>query len=317
MQKDKLVNLDFEKKQTDLSNSRSPLHLLKVSLDKVRIVGDLNWQVIDFILNNSPLEMQFTYQDPVSGRFTGYIQTKDDKSTLNFEFNPARANATKSSSFWVEWNPNKISQETVDIMENYLIQYVSNAHITRLDFAFDFENDFAEAYLLRKSKSKSGVWYGTTGLVETRYFGSEKSNKHIKVYNKKIELREKQNIEIQQEYLWRVEVTLKGKKLREIDKMFDNLFLGLPDLDRVEIRERAMIFYLIHHENAWNDLASATKSKYRKLIQEISDCDITDEMVKGLEANKERLIQEANGYLKTAVTAELISDTKIVGYDYL
>lgn len=316
MQENKSDDQIDEKNQTDSSNSRSPLHLLKVSLDKVRIVGDLNWQVIEFIMNKSPLEMQFTYQDPVSGRFTGYIQTKNDKSTLNFEFNPARANATKSSNFWVEWNPNKIDQETVDIMENYLIQYVSNAHITRLDFAFDFENDFSDAYLMRKSKSKSGVWYGTSGLVETRYFGSEKSNKHYKIYNKKVELQEKQNIKIPQKNLWRVEVTLKGKKLHEIDAMFDNFFLGIPDLDRLEIRERAMIFYLIHHENAWNDLGSATKSKYRKLIQVISDIDVTSEMVKGLKANKECLIQQANGYLKTAITAELISDTEIVGYDY-
>lgn len=317
MQENKSNDQIDEKNRPTLSNSRSPLHLLKVSLDKVRIVGDFNEHALDFIMKNAPVEMMFTYQDENTNKFNGYIQTKKDTSTLNFEFNPARARYTDSSSFWTEWNPNKISNESVDILETFLLQYVTNAHITRLDFAFDFENDFSEAYLLRKSKSKSGVWFGTDGAVETRYFGSEKSNKHIKIYNKKIELREKQNIEILQENLWRVEVTLKGKKLYEIDKMFDNFFLGLPDWEQVEIRERAMIFYLIHHENQWKELGSATKAKYRKLIQEISERDITAEMIKGLEENKVRLIQQANGYLESAATAQFIPGGKIVGYEYL
>lgn len=317
MQENKSDDQIYEKNRPTLSNSRSPAYLLNLSLDKIRIVGDFNEHALDFIMNNSPLEMQFTYQEQSTNKFNGYIQTKKDTSTLNFEFHPARAKYMDSSSFWAEWNPNKISEESVDILETFLLQYVSNAHITRLDFAFDFEKDFSKAYLLRKSKSKTGVWYGTDGSVQTRYFGSEKSNKHIKIYNKKIELREKQKIEIREEHLWRVEVTLKGKKLYEIDKMFDNFFLSLPDFNRVDIRERAMIFYLIHNESEWSELAKATRTKYRKLIQEISEIDITAVMKNALEENKERLIQEANSYLNSAVTAQFIPNDKIVGYEYL
>lgn len=296
-------------KKTDPSNSPSPLHILKVSIDKIRIVGDLNQQVIPMIFADSPAQVNILNIDESTGRMNGYIQTADDRSKLNFEFNPARANAINSSNAWFEWNPNKISDETVKLLNKWFLPFVTDAHITRLDIAFDFANDLSQAYLLRKSKSKSGIWFGAGGEIETRYFGSSQSDKHMILYNKKLELAKKQSIHIAEEHLWRFEVVLKGKKIHEMDKTFDNLELVIPDFTGVSISQRAMLEYLMARDDRWNELgSSASKSKYRKMIQKHAQVNITDVMRKELADRKESLIREANDYLEEAATADIIPE---------
>ena len=51
---------------------------------------------------------------------------------------------------------------------------------TRLDLAFDFEDDLSDYYALSEKALKRTVFFGTTGKAETKYFGSRDSNRFIR-----------------------------------------------------------------------------------------------------------------------------------------
>ncbi|SEK49964.1 hypothetical protein SAMN04488700_1645 [Carnobacterium iners] len=59
-------------------------------------------------------------------------------------------------------------------------------------------------------------------------------------------------------------MTLKSKKLHEIDKIFDKFFSSLPDLDRLEIRERERIFH--GHIERREEKANTTSSARERAI---------------------------------------------------
>ena len=64
-----------------------------------------------------------------------------------------------------------------------------------------------------------------------------------------------------------------------------------------KINERAIICMLLSHENEWGKLARHTKYKYRKLIKEISDIDLTDLMRSTLKKNEKQLQKQINFWL--------------------
>ncbi|MCY7001193.1 replication initiation factor domain-containing protein, partial [Staphylococcus aureus] len=80
---------------------------------------------------------------------------------------------------------------------------------TRLDLAFDFEDDLSDYYAMTDKSVKKTIFYGRNGKPETKYFGVRDSDRFIRIYNKKQERKDNADIEIISEHLWRVEIELK------------------------------------------------------------------------------------------------------------
>ncbi|MCD0639354.1 hypothetical protein I5B30_14855, partial [Staphylococcus aureus] len=55
------------------------------------------------------------------------------------------------------------------------------------------------------------------------------------------------------------------------------------------IRDRAMVYTLLHEESMWGKLSKNTKTKFKKLIREISPIDLTELMKSTLKANEKQL----------------------------
>ncbi|HBA0576687.1 replication initiation protein, partial [Staphylococcus aureus] len=51
----------------------------------------------------------------------------------------------------------------------------------------------------------------------------------------------------------------------------------------------AMVYTLLHEESMWGKLSKNTKTKFKKLIREISPIDLTELMKSTLKANEKQL----------------------------
>ncbi|MDM5809934.1 replication initiation protein, partial [Staphylococcus aureus] len=55
------------------------------------------------------------------------------------------------------------------------------------------------------------------------------------------------------------------------------------------INEQAMVYTLLHEESMWGKLSKNTKTKFKKMIREISPIDLTELMKSTLKANEKQL----------------------------
>ena len=84
----------------------------------------------------------------------------------------------------VEFNPNKLTHEEMIWLKQNIIDYMEDDGFTRLDLAFDFEDDLSDYYVMSDKALKKTVFYGINGMPETKYFGVRDSDRFIRIYNK-------------------------------------------------------------------------------------------------------------------------------------
>lgn len=267
-------------KLTGLSNSRLSVQttttpLPKISFDRMTLIGDLNKdksQYMADLLGNSP---SVHLWNCLTHKFEGQIFT--DK--VYIEHDRFKADAWDRRNFRVEFNPNNLNDDEIDWLKKNIFIALDNVGFTRLDLAFDFEEDLSDFYIMSDKAVKKNVLYGLDGKAETKYFGARDSDRYIRIYNKKQERKDNADVDLSVEHLWRFEIELKRSRVDEWNNCFDDMHILKPAWTTIEkINERAIICMLLSHENEWGKLARHTKYKYRKLIKEISDIDLTDLM---------------------------------------
>lgn len=92
------------------------------------------------------------------------------------------------------------------------------------------------------------------------------------------------------EHLWRVKVELKRDMVDYWNDCFNDLHILKPAWATLEkINEQAMVYTLLHEESMWGKLSKNTKTKFKKLIREISPIDLTELMKSTLKANEKQL----------------------------
>ena len=60
---------------------------------------------------------------------------------------------------------------------------------------------------------------------------------------------------------------------------------------------KAKVFYLLNDESAWGELNKNTKTKYRKILKEISPVNLKNDMQENLNLQREKLQEELNFWL--------------------
>ncbi len=169
---------------------------------------------------------------------------------------------------------------------------------TRLDLAFDFEDDLSDYYAMSDKALKKTVFYGIDGKPETKYFGVRDSERFIRIYNKKKERKDNADIEIDSEHLWRVEIELKRNMVDYWNNCFDDLHILKPAWATLEsVREQAMVYLLLHEESVWGELHRNSRRKYKQLLQEISPIDLTNLMKLALKENEKQFQKQIDFWL--------------------
>ena len=295
-----LENQDLDNfSKTGYSNSRLNRHRMslaspKMSFDAMTIVGNLNKDNAEKLSKFMSIETQIRLWDILQTKF----KAKALQEKVYIEYDKVKADSWDRRNMRVEFNPNKLTHDEMLWLKQNIISYMEDIGFTRLDLAFDFESDLNDYYALSDKAVKKTIFYGRNGKPETKYFGVRDSDRFIRIYNKKQERKDNADIEINSEYLWRVEIELKRNMVDYWDDCFNDLHILKPNLKVIEnMQERAMLYLLIHEEDEWGNLERRTKNKYRKILKDTSQIDLTDLMKNTLRDNKKQLKKQIDFWL--------------------
>jgi|GEM_PF-495165 len=288
---------------TGYSNSRLDGYKMdtpnpKLSFDRMTIVGNLNKDNAQKLSKFMSIEPQIRLWDILQTRF----KAKALGEKVYIEYDKIKADSWDRRNMRVEFNPNKLTYDEMIWLRQNIVTYMEDDGFTRLDLAFDFEDDLSEYYALSDKALKKTVFYGTNGMAETKYFGVKSSDRFIRIYNKKKERKDNADIEIKSEHLWRVEIELKRDMVDLWSECFDDLHILKPAWATLDnIKEQAMVYLLLNEEGKWGHLNRKTKAKYKKLIKNISPIDLTELMKSTLQNNEKYLQKHLEFWLGGAI----------------
>lgn len=276
---------------TGYSNSRLHAHTVcisdpKLSFDAMTIVGNLSKSNAHKLSEFMSIEPQIRLWDILQTKF----KAKALQEKVYIEYDKVKADTWDRRNMRVEFNPNKLTHEEMLWLKQNIIDYMEDDGFTRLDLAFDFEDDLSDYYAMTDKAVKKTIFYGRNGKPETKYFGVRDSDRFIRIYNKKQERKDNADIEIVSEYLWRVEIELKRDMVDYWNDCFNDLHILKPDWKSIErTSDRAIVFMLLNDEEEWGKLHRNSRTKYKKLIKEISPIDLTNLMKSTLKENEKQL----------------------------
>ena len=287
-----LENHDLDNfSKTGYSNSRLSGNFFttpqpELSFDAMTIVGNLSRDNAQKLSSFMSIEPQIRLWDILQTKF----KAKALQEKVYIEYDKVKADTWDRRNMRVEFNPNKLTHEEMLWLKQNIIDYMEDDGFTRIDLAFDFEDDLSDYYAMTDKAVKKTVFYGRDGKPETKYFGVRDSDRFIRIYNKKQERKDNADVEVMSEHLWRVEVELKRDMVDYWNDCFNDLHILKPAWTTLEkINEQAMVYTLLHEESMWGKLSKNTKTKFKKLIREISPIDLTELMKSTLKANEKQL----------------------------
>ena len=287
-----LENHDLDNfSKTGYSNSRLDAHTVcisdpKLSFDAMTIVGNLNRDNAQALSKFMSVEPQIRLWDILQTKF----KAKALQEKVYIEYDKVKADSWDRRNMRIEFNPNKLTRDEMIWLKQNIISYMEDDGFTRLDLAFDFEDDLSDYYAISDKAVKKTVFYGRNDKPETKYFGVRDSDRFIRIYNKKQERKDNADAEVMSEHLWRVEIELKRDMVDYWNDCFSDLHILQPDWKTIQrTADRAIVFMLLSDEEEWGKLHRNSRTKYKNLIKEISPVDLTDLMKSTLKANEKQL----------------------------
>ncbi|MGW7816513.1 replication initiation factor domain-containing protein [Staphylococcus saprophyticus] len=292
-----LENHDLDNfSKTGYSNSRLSAQIPvqnhpKLSFDAMTIVGNLNKINAQKLSKFMSVEPQIRLWDILQTKF----KAKALEEKVYIEYDKVKADTWDRRNMRVEFNPNKLTHEEMLWLKQNIIDYMEDDGFTRLDLAFDFEDDLSDYYAMTDKAVKKTIFYGRNGKPETKYFGVRDSDRFIRIYNKKQERKDNADVEIMSEHLWRVEIELKRDMVDYWNDCFNDLHILKPDYTMInKTSERHTVMALLFDESEWGKLNRNTKYKFKRIFKEISPIDLTDLMKRTLKANEKQLQKQIN-----------------------
>jgi hypothetical protein len=151
---------------------------------------------------------------------------------------------TEDSEFGIrlEYNPQTVTEYTslfriikMIAKLNPFFNFSEDIRVTRHDIACDYPDALQPLMFMTRSQ-KMGIYLGSGG-VQTVYFGTSKSTNQLRIYNKKIEMWEKDKIRYNGKNLWRIELQCREADLIESDSFYSkNRFKNLTYYDYTQIK---------------------------------------------------------------------------------
>lgn len=247
---------------------------IHVSIDRLTIVGDYlteyftdhyyKWQrEHDFVREcGEGLQVVDTTQYVNNGEDlpqeqVAFIEVpKFQKNKLRLDFNPNHGLETPGGQWILD-----------------LIASMENKHYSRGDFAFDvFNNPRAEFYRVWTFGISQSIFLGRKREMQTIYYGSPKSGKQIRQYNKLVEQKAKGKELVNIDSWWRIELQLRTNKVVDYPELVKQMLVDfyVPMYDQIDdLTKQAMVYRLTNDSDFWGQLAKSTRAKYRKILREM------------------------------------------------
>lgn len=274
-----------------------PGNVLDITFDRMTILGELSDKRI-FMLKLL-LKKQETHV--TDSRFHDCVKGKFLDDLIYFEYDKQKAKMFKTRNFRMEFNPNNLKVEQITWLQENVIPMLTDVGITRLDLAIDVDFDLSAYQFIPigSSREKSTVEYrDPSRQLETLYIGKRESDKMIRLYNKKVEQAKKGNI-VDQTNWWRLEFELKRETVNEFGEVFNTIQIKKPDIFELEkVQDRAMLTHLKQYPDEWGSLSKNTRAKYKKMLREIKEVDITPIFEEALKKKKAELLEQLDGWFR-------------------
>ena len=253
---------------------------LKVSLDNITITAYIKpiklLALKSLIENHTAIIVQTAMTDMFKA-----ITRDGSHVRLLLDYDKLKGQAFNARPFRMEFNPNKLRTVDTEIL-NTIIPYLEDIAISRVELAFDlFEVDCSEFILEKKGRpTATKEWRDQNGKLETKYLGASRSEKQIRLYNKKVEQLENGSEEDKEfakqfQHWWRLEFQLRSRSVEEIFEVIDSVIFKPFVFDDLPIETQIYLVAYTRNKNVWQKLHRNTRTKYKKILEtyQTSDTD--------------------------------------------
>ncbi len=276
---------------------------LKVSLDNITITAEIRHSSFNNFKKLVSNHIAIITQKAMTDMFQAYTKS-GGQVILHLEYDKLKGQARNARPFRMEFNPNKLRTVDTEIL-NTIIPYLEDISITRADLAFDFFNLDCSEFILEKKGRPTATkeWRDKNGKLETKYLGASRSEKQIRLYDKKVEQLtngsedERQNAQ-QYEHWWRLEFQLRSRSVENIFEVIDTIIFKPFYFESLGIETQLYLLALTRDKGIWNKVSKNTRSKYKKILEthQTSDTDYLQLMKNLLHKERPKLEKQLAFY---------------------
>lgn len=276
---------------------------LKVSLDNITITAEIRHSSFNNFKKLVSNHIAIITQKAMTDMFQAYTKS-GGQVILHLEYDKLKGQARNARPFRMEFNPNKLRTVDTEIL-NTIIPYLEDISITRADLAFDFFNLDCSEFILEKKGRPTATkeWRDKNGKLETKYLGASRSEKQIRLYDKKVEQLtngnedERQNAQ-QYEHWWRLEFQLRSRSVENIFEVIDTIIFKPFYFETLGIETQLYLLALTRDKGIWNKVSKNTRSKYKKILEthQTSDTDYLQLMKNLLHKERPKLEKQLAFY---------------------
>lgn len=282
------------------------LNIVDGYIDKITIVGDMKRcreyaYLVKTLYDSNDPRIHGPWIDVKSYAYdvSASIKTHDSTAFVQMHRNSKRDG---SSDFRIEFNPAKCSEEDMKLVYE-ILALVENKRCTRIDLCINFHQNIGGYKLIDGRQRKEREHRGINGERETLYRGSDQSEDHLKLYNKKKEQKDMKYRDIEHDW-WRLEETIQKKTAHNYDQWewFKGVKLrrGEPVFpEDISPIDELVIEGILAKPEKMDKLKPTHKKKIKKLMQELK---YPDEFDVCEEIKKTDIVSEATSVIRKLLT---------------
>ncbi|CAN2923378.1 Replication initiation protein [Streptococcus dysgalactiae] len=252
---------------------------LKVSLDNITITAYIKSHKLLTLKNLVESHTAISIQTAMTDMFRAY--TKDGGQVVVYmEYDKIKGQAFNARPFRLEFNPNKLRSVDIAIIDT-IISCLEDIAISRADLAFDlFEVDCSEFVLEKKGRpTATKEFRSETGKLETKYLGASRSEKQVRLYNKKNEQLENgtdkdKEFASQFQHWWRLEFQLRSRSVEELFEVINTVIFKPFNFEGLPVEAQLYLLALTRDKAVWNRISKNTRTKYKKMLEAYQTSDI-------------------------------------------
>jgi Putative phage replication protein RstA len=280
------------------------VEIKQVKIDKLTIMGNLKKEMessFQLLLDNfSHVKVDRALTSYVCGQFF-FV----DEDSIYFEYDGLNSSAMNKRNFRLEFNPSKIDKNKKIFLKKHVLPLLIDFGYTRIDLAIDVDENITDYHFEITGRTKTHI-FARDGELATIYIGSRSSKVLMRIYDKKRQLKEKEQVEISDPVLWRLEYELKGSEM--IDSVLENGFESIIDhriiqydFTGVSPSDECLIECMYHSPSSFSKLSRPTKSRVRKVMRACGGDDISQVIRNEVKKKSPQLLAELEGFQKSSI----------------
>lgn len=198
---------------------------------------------------------------------------------LHMNYDKQKGQDRKARPFRLEFNPNKLRLVDSEIIDT-IIPFLEDISISRADLAFDlFGVDCSEFVLEKKGRpTATKEFRSSTGMLETKYLGAPRSEKQVRLYNKKKEQLQNgtdkdKEFASQFNHWWRLEFQLRSRSVNDIFEVLNTVIFKPYEFEGLPVEAQLYLLALTRDKSVWNRISKNTRTKYKKILESYQTSD--------------------------------------------